>query len=338
MHFFAVAALDQPVHDPFVRVAAEIGPQEGERRNALRVGFQLAAQRRQDLVELAQLLGREAAGTVRRQDQDVDQPIGKPDRHRHIIGRPFIDEVPQNRKIELRVRTFEPAPDAAFAGDDRRERAFPVLCALETLMGGLKLVDAFDIALPGIGVGEELRVQGANEQAQAPNREIHGNQRIREPGQEIRRRSRLPGVGDKPFDKRIFRRGRIAARLLHGHIVADEPRVHRGPIEGDIVADARRFVVGILVGPDRIFRRPVADLERPVGGVSLERAMRPKFVAQQELGAHVGERKVVHRRQPGFVHQQGARAVGNRLAVEDDANPVAARLDDDAIAVMRDVL
>ena len=154
MHLFAVATLDQPIHDPLARIVAEIGPQKGQRRDPLRVGFELAAKGRQDFVKMPQFLRREAARAIRRQCQDIDQTVGKPNRHRDVISCTLVYQILQDRKVELRVRTLQPAADAALAGDDRRKRAVHVLRGLQTGVGCLILFDVLDATLPGVGMRE----------------------------------------------------------------------------------------------------------------------------------------------------------------------------------------
>ena len=75
VHVLAVTPLDETVHHPIAGVCAQVGPQQGQRGHAQRVGFELAAQARQDLVKMAQILGRESARPIRHHDDDVDLPV-----------------------------------------------------------------------------------------------------------------------------------------------------------------------------------------------------------------------------------------------------------------------
>ena len=235
----------------------------------------------------------------------------------------------------MRVRPLEAPANTALPRDYRGERAVLVLGTLQTGMRRLVFLDPFDAALPGVGQRKKLRIEGAHQQPQTPDREVRPDQRIGHAGQEVRRRGGAPGIVDQPRNERVLLGRQIAPRLCVGRRAADEPGVHRPPIEGDVAVHAGRLVIRVFIGPDRVFRRTVADLERPVGRVALERTMRMQIVADQELRPDILQREIVDGRQAGLMHQQGVAAFSHRLAIEDDANPVAARLYRDPISIAR---
>ena len=160
-------------------------------------------------------------------------------------------------------------------------------------MRRLVLLDPFDAALPGVGQRKKLRIEGAHQQPQTPDREIRPDQRIGHAGQEVRRRGGALGIVDQPRNEWVF------------------------------------------IGPDRVIRGKVANLKRPVGRFPLKRTMRMQIVADQELRPDILQREIVDGRQAGLMHQQGVAAFSHRLAIEDDANPVAARLYRDPISIAR---
>ena len=103
-------------------------------------------------------------------------------------------------------------------------------------------------------------------------------------------------------------------------------------VEGEIAADLLGFAVGLLVGPGGVFRDLVADFQRPVARVALERTMRMEFRFREQVHADVCGREVVRGRQARLVDHQRAPGIGDAGAVELHPHPPLAGHEADLVA------
>src|SRR5215204_4820843 len=99
------------------------------------------------------------------------------------------------------------------------------------------------------------------------------------------------------------------------------PMIHRSPIKGQVVSQRRCVLQRLRVTPHGVIRNAVTDLNRPVRGVALERAVRRVIALLQEVHAHVFFGEIVNGQEPLLVHQLDAPAVSHGLAIEHHPNP-----------------
>ena len=105
--------------------------------------------------------------------------------------------------------------------------------------------------------------------------------------------------------------GFIGTNLAH-RLLGDG--IHAVAVEREVSLDRERVLVRILVAPDGVFGAAISYRERPVGRIAAERAIGAMRGCAQQVHAHVGARKIVHRRERALEHDLGARAVGDRDA------------------------
>ncbi len=127
------------------------------------------------------------------------------------------------------------------------------------------------------------------------------------------------------FTALVQERDFLVALVQRGDLVA---------IEREVTTDRLRIAIGVLVRPDRILDHLAGDLQRPVTGVALERAVGLVPRAFEEVHADVLGREVMHWPHARLVQDDGARGVGDELAVELDPNPLPARLVTDLVACL----
>src|SRR3546814_2170296 len=108
-----------------------------------------------------------------------------------------------------------------------------------------------------------------------------------------------------------------------------EPGFDLVPVEGDVAADAKAVLDGVLIAPGDVLQRLVAARQRPVVGGALEGAVGAMVARHQEAQRDVLARQVVDRGQAGLLQHQRAAAVGDDLAVEHHRHPLAARSEEE---------
>ncbi len=323
----SVAVLDLAVEHALAGVAAEIGLEQAHGDPALRVDLERAREHRQDLEDVAEVRGREAARRERRHRHDVDLPVGEAERHGDVIGRAFGVQVAHDREIERDVRLLEPAPDPARALDDRRERAVGELRLVQDVVRLEDRPRRARVVAPDEDARIDLRVQRRDDDGHPRDGDAVREQAVAELLDELLGRRRPPGLAQQPRGERIGVRALDAfgGEVDLAPVVAE--RAHLAPVEGYVTPDAGRVAERPLVGPGGVLHRFAARAERPVTGVALERAIRLVRGLREQLGAHVGPGNVQDGPQARLVQHDRARRIGDARSVELDAQPPRIRLD-----------
>src|SRR6266851_2610850 len=111
---------------------------------------------------------------------------------------------------------------------------------------------------------------------------------------------------------------------INGAISADLDRIDPAIVEGVMAGQPHRLVIGRAIGPDRVLRAlragTVADFDRPIGAVALERAIGVVLGRPQQVEPHVFFGQVMYRPVAGLLDAQRGGAVGDDLAGEGDAH------------------
>ena len=121
------------------------------------------------------------------------------------------------------------------------------------------------------------------------------------------------------------------AQVAGDRLVLDEPAVDAVGVQRGEPAQPRRGLERLLVGPDGVLAHVVADAQRPVRGVALERAVRRRLRALEQVGVDVGERDVGHRQDPGLVQQVRAGRVEHERVADERAQAAAVGLEEDLV-------
>src|SRR6185312_4607829 len=112
-------------------------------------------------------------------------------------------------------------------------------------------------------------------------------------------------------------------------------RIDAGRIERVVAGEPGHLVIRGDIAPDRVLRRfrgaSVDDLDRPVRGVALERAIGRMLGLLEEVEAHVLFGEIVDRAVAGLLDAQRLAAVGDDRAAESDAQMRRIGVDIDAM-------
>jgi len=114
-------------------------------------------------------------------------------------------------------------------------------------------------------------------------------------------------------------------------VVLLEPGVHPAPIDGQVALDVGTLGQRVLVAPDGVADHPVTDRDRPVGGVTLVRAVGGGVGRLQQLGADVLGWEVVDGQVPGLQQQQRPGGVDDGHAVQEGPHAAGIGLGPDGL-------
>ena len=334
MDDFSVAAFDQPVENPWARMAPKVRIQQHARDSAQRLDFKQARQDWQNLVNLAEVTGGKSTRSVGEHRHDVELAIRECQRHSDIVGGAVGLEFFEHREIEFSVVTLKAPPHTAHALENWRIRAFQILGPEQDIVRRFSFVDARLVVPPGEAGGKHLRVERANQQSETNHWQTLLNELRGKGVDEFRRRFVLPGIAEQPVDIEIVGHGPFRFTGQNRRVVF-KPRVHPVPVEGNVVLYLGGFGVGLLIAPDRVFSAAIADIDGPVRGVALERTVGVIVCLIQQIHAHIVARKIERRRQPGFFQDHGRIAVGDGYAVELDTHAREAARKADLVGARR---
>src|SRR5215213_14876 len=99
------------------------------------------------------------------------------------------------------------------------------------------------------------------------------------------------------------------------------PMIYHTPIERQVISERRSRVYRVRVAPHGILRDAVADPHRPVGGVTLERAVRRVVCGLEKVHPHVPSGEVVDRQVSLLMHKLYPPAVSHGFAAEHRPHP-----------------
>src|SRR5215470_11538617 len=159
-------------------------------------------------------------------------------------------------------------------------------------------------------------MQGGDDDRAARDGIAGAAQEIEELFGQLRARGCFPSVLEQPVGERIAVQTLGAGDPERHLVVAVVQRRDLAEVKGDVAADLQRVAVRLLIAPGRVLDRLAADLQAPVAGVALERAVGVEIGLTQELHAHVLGREVVGGRKARLVHHQRALRIGDPFAVE----------------------
>jgi hypothetical protein len=168
-----------------------------------RVHFEDARQQRQHLVDRAQIGDAEAARALGRERKRVDLPAREHERHHDVVGCALRNQVVQDREVELWFRHVEPAPESARAVVDRLDRAVEEALVEQHLARDRLLLDALAVVFPDEARADELRVQRADRQPHAQERDPRIGKSLRELLDEVARRRCGGCLAHQPAEKRV---------------------------------------------------------------------------------------------------------------------------------------
>ena len=207
---------------------------------------------RQQVLDLRQVLGLEAAGAVRGPGGAVDLAVAEGDRQRDVVGEPLVAQLIKQGEGELDAVEIEPLTDRAGALEQHADRAVLKCRGLHDAVLGAKLLD-LAMAAPPVQTGaEQLGVQRADVKRGPGQRQAE----VKQPETQLLEKG--PGIGqvsavaDQPVENRP-RPARPGGRGRHGsrqarHVTrrcrpspCPAPRPWRGPqsAPGSCDADAR---------------------------------------------------------------------------------------------------
>jgi hypothetical protein len=213
MDGLGVAATDGARQDTPSGMVPEIGVEQRGEDAALRLHLQDQGDIGHQPVEAGEMRGREAAWPVRRERRGGGHATREAHRQHHIIGRAQRLDLAQHREVELLIGRLEPAPHRAGAFIDHPDRA------LQIGGGDLDAMLAVDLAAalaapPHPHGGQQLRMEGADMQGGAKERDAGPVQRLPELLQEFGgARDEPPFAQDPVADALDVRR----LRQLDGH-------------------------------------------------------------------------------------------------------------------------
>ena len=214
----SIPVLDLPFEHTLARASPQVGLEEAHRDALLRMDLEQAAKRRHDLVDAAEMRRGKAAPRERGHRNDVDLAVGKPERHRHVVGRAIGAQVAEDRKVELDVIVLEMAAHATGAADDRGERTVGEPRLQQDVVRLEDDPHIGDIVAPHEHGGEDLRMQRGNDDGRPGDGIAGGAEEAAELPHQRLRRARLPGLFDQPARDRVAMNG-VAALVQERHLL-----------------------------------------------------------------------------------------------------------------------
>src|SRR5580700_1727920 len=155
-------------------------------------------------------------------------------------------------------------------------------------------------------------------------------------------RTSAPTVAATPFCEATIPPFEATAGLrttqfcINGSMSADLDPVDAIAIKRVVPGELVRLVIRRLVAPDRVFGGVLADIQCPVRGGALERAIAVVLGLLHQVEPHVLRRDVVDRAMAGLLAAQCGGAVGDDCAGIADAHAAAFRMKIDAVLRLLD--
>lgn len=179
--------------------------------------------------------------------------------------------------------------------------------------------------------GEDLRVQGADEHAEAQQRQAVRAQ--------VRRERRKQSFGGLRTIRRVHEPHGVRVRGVEAHarlrgdlLPIGPPGIHHVPLESEQASDLVRVLGRRLVAPDGVLEARIPGPDVPVARIALERTVRAQGARFPVLDRDVFAGEVVRRRLPRFLQQTHREGLGETDAdgIHGDARRRA--FDHDAVA------
>ena len=229
VNLLGMAAADLPGEHALAGILPDIGRQQNVRHPVQGANLRDPGQRDDNGIEAGDFRVGKSARLQRRPRGEVNVAVGEAQRRDHVVGDALGAQVVQDRIIKRAIGIGEPAAKRLAGFGDMRHRAVAkdvAIQQIETAVGD----DRPGIRPPDETAADDLRMQGAHEHDDAPQRQAAGRQALADFAQDLLRQRRRPRAVHQPVDHRFAcRRGPSRCHVigLAGRISLPSPRRSR---------------------------------------------------------------------------------------------------------------